>query len=108
MLKKLATNDTAIKNIFDHYKNLAVVALVFAASIKAFSEPFRGGFVGVMSQVSGWALLILSVFLFLLCERNAYYKLRESDYPLWIQLPVLGIHSVCLFSFTRIVFELNV
>lgn len=105
---KLAKNDAAVKTIFDHYKNLAVVALVFAASSKAFSEQNEKAFTHAMTQASAWALVVLGIFLFVLNERNGYYKMREANIPLWLHIPLTAVYALTLFTFTRILFQAHI
>lgn len=103
MLKKLISNDNAIKTIFDHYKNFAVAAVILAIGIRLLVEEQEQGFWDVMRILSGICIVLIGGFLVLINERHGIRKLNEAKLNFFVHLIVLLVYS---FSMISILFRL--
>ena len=102
MFSKLVNDDSAVKAIFDHFRNLGIIALVFSAAFWTFNNP-ASGWLRWMTTWSTFSLSLLGLFLFALNERHGSRKMYEAGIPAGWHLIALLVYGP---SLVMIVFAL--
>lgn len=97
MFKKIATNDNAVKTIFDHFRNVGIAGAIAAVGIWTFKHP-SSGLLTYVSYASAVALLLLAAFLLVLNERHGHRKFEEANAPWPWQIAVRLIYGLTLVS----------
>ena len=97
MFRKLIANDEAVKNIFDHFRNIGIAGAVLAAGAWTISHPATGALV-YMSYAAGASICILGLFLFLVAERHGSKKLKEANLPLYWEFLAILVYSLAVLT----------
>lgn len=92
---ELVRNERAVKEIFDHFKNLAIAALVIAVGMKVYMSE-QAGFFEHAKSVSGVCMMIIGFFLVILNERRGMYLLNKSEIPTFLHLFILLTYGLSM------------
>ena len=92
-LDKYARDDSIVKLLFDHLKNIGVIALVLGAAAwkQKHIEP---NWTGLFDIFSGVILGFTGVALMWLNHENLFYKLRGSAACLWVKILAALLYAV--------------
>ena len=91
-LRAIAENDSAVKLLFDHVRNLGIAAVVLGAAVWKFRSAEPQIFFFEMLIVA--LLAVFGVFLFFVNQFHGIRKLRSAGYPGWVYHLVLQTYSL--------------
>lgn len=106
MIKKLTKDENAIKAIFDHFRNLGIVAVVFGAALWTFENPGTG-WLAWSGRISCVCLTVLGFFLLVLNVRHGRHKLEEIGLSAWWEFFVTLIYGFSVFAIVISLFTRN-
>ena len=91
-LRAIAENDSAVKLLFDHIRNLGIAAVVLGAAVWKFRSAEPQIFFFEMLIVA--LLAVFGVFLFFVNQFHGIRKLRSAGYPGWVYHLVLQTYTL--------------
>jgi len=103
-LLRAVENDAFIKFLFDHIRNYALCALVFAAAGYEFGRPI-GEFSVFFRSLYTAGFNIIGGFLFLANFLHGISKLNQFELPLWLRLFLAFTYPTFIFLILRIAFR---
>ena len=93
LLEKYARDDSKVKLLFDHLKNIGVIALFLGAA--AWKQKHIGqGWIGLFDMFSGAILSFTGVALMWINHENLFYKLRDSGASHWIKILTALLYAI--------------
>lgn len=92
LLRDLAEDDSAMKLLFDHVRNLGIAAAVLAAAVWKFRSAAPDLFYFEMLIVA--LLGAFGVFLFFVNQLHGIRRLKNAGYPSWVYRLVLQGYSL--------------
>lgn len=100
-LDKYARDDTFVKLIFDHVKNLSVITFVLAAATWE-QKHVHPDWMGILNILCGAVLGFVGFALTWLNHENLFYKIRGVANSRWVKLVAAIIYAAAfgsLFSY---------
>jgi hypothetical protein len=103
-IDKFARDDSVVKSIFDHVRNIGIAAVVLAAA--GWKQKAAGaGFGGAVDHFIGILLTIVAMILFWVNHENMIYKLRAGSGTKWIKVAFIALYSIVFAEFVRFLLE---
>lgn len=100
LLDRYARDDSIVKSIFDHLRNIGIAAVVFSAA--AYKQKHIGsGLVAVWDHISALVLSVVGVALIWINHENLFYKIRNVAGARWIKATFIFIYTVVLIELLK-------
>ena len=96
-IEKIAANDTAIKLLFDHVRNVGICAVVFGAAVWK-SRNLGPEYVFYLDWFIIFLLVSLGIILFVINQFHAINKLKAIYEKSWRLNAILNIYSLIAVS----------
>lgn len=103
-LDKYARDDSIVKLIFDHLRNIGLCALVLA--VAAWKEKNIGlGWVAVWDHLGAAVLVFVGFGLLWINHENLFSKVRNSNQSKWLKFMFALIYTILLIELVKYVRE---
>lgn len=93
LIRRIANDDTAVKLLFDHVRNIGICAVVFGAAFWKYKN-MGPDYIFFLDLAIIALLVILGVFLFFVNQFHGLDKLRDSQHPRWLFSLILYTYSI--------------
>lgn len=98
LIRRIASDDTAVKLLFDHVRNVGICAIVFGAAVWQHNHLEPSGYVRYLQLLIVGFLVVFGLFLFLVNQAHGIGKLRAADYPRWLFPAVMHTYSLVIVT----------
>lgn len=97
LVRAIAQDDSAVKMLFDHVRNLGIAAAVLSAAVWKFcnAEPQYLYFEMLIAGLVG----IFGMFLFFVNQFHGIRRLISAGHPEWVYQLVLHVYSLVAVTF---------
>jgi hypothetical protein len=92
LVRAIASDDSAVKFLFDHVRNLGIVAIVLGAAMWKFRHATQGPL--YLELLIAVVLGVFGVFLFFVNQFHGILRLKSAGYPGWVTSLVISAYSV--------------
>jgi len=93
LIRRIANDDTAVKLLFDHVRNIGICAVVFGAAVWKYNN-MGTGYVYFLDVLIIALLVVLGLFLFIVNQFHGIATLRKADHPKWVLQLVIQTYSI--------------
>ena len=93
LIRRIASDDTTVKLLFDHVRNIGICAVVFGAAVWKYRN-MATGYIYVVDILIIALLVVLGLFLFLVNQFHGIATLRKTDHPKWVLQLVIQTYSI--------------
>lgn len=101
LIRRVSSDDSTVKLLFDHVRNVGICAVVFGAAAWQYKNLEPEGYTYFFQTLIIGLLVVFGLFLFLVNQFHGMARLRLSDYPGWV-LPLI-MHTYSLVIVTIVV-----
>jgi hypothetical protein len=100
---KYARDDSVVKSVFDHVRNIGLAALVLAASAWKLKHaaPFPGG---LFDYLGSTLLGLIGIGLLWMNHENLFHKLRKEPLSIWVHAFLAFLYAFAILEFIRFVY----
>lgn len=92
-IRRIASDDAAVKLLFDHLRNIGICAVVFAAAVWKFNN-MAPGYLYFFDALIIVLLTALGSFLFLVNQFHGLATIRRAERPIWLLQLVMHAYSI--------------
>lgn len=93
LIRRIASDDGAVKLLFDHVRNIGICAVVFGAAVWKYNN-MASGYLYFFDVLIISLLAALGLFLFFVNQFHGIATIRKSDHPSWVLQLVMHTYSV--------------
>ena len=104
LFDKYARNDSVVKAVFDHVRNIGLAAAVLAASawILKHAAPIP---IGLVDYLASALLGLIGVGLLWMNHENIFYKLRQKPLSITVHAFLALLYAFAILEFIRFIYE---
>jgi hypothetical protein len=93
-ISNLARDDATVKLIFDHFRNIGIVALIGGAAAWKFKHLPFGGWDYVVALTIVWALAVCAFVLWFLNYEHFIHKLNSTPYRKVLRVAITSFYAL--------------
>jgi len=98
LIRRISSDDSAVKLLFDHVRNVGICAVVFGAAAWQYKNLESVGYSYYFQALIIGLLVVFGVFLFFVNQFHGVAKLRSSDYPRWVLPLIMHTYSLVIVT----------
>lgn len=90
----LARDDSTVKLVFDHFRNMGIAVLVGVAAVWKFGHLPAGGWQYAVDVVVAWALAVCAFALWLLNYEHFIHRLNLTPYAKLLKVSITSFYAL--------------